>query len=239
MRTLRLPLLIALLLLASAAAPAGARSQPDDLITMRIQVGLYSAPEIDPESIAVVTKDGNVRLTGVVPSADVKQRVDQMVHQTEGVKSVDNALTVDASARLATPGAPPADQALQEAVIDKLRQADDLSDSEITVRAVKAGVVELAGYSQSLDDQLTALRLARSVPGVVLVQNDMRTPPGAAHDIDMLGGQMQGADVRNRRESQAVRGQAMETPALVPGAPTPPRTPQSPLGGTDVETHSH
>jgi hypothetical protein len=50
---------------------------------------------------------------------------------------------------------------------------------------------------------------------------------------------MQGADVRNRRERQAIRGQAVETPGLVPGAPTPPRTPDSPLGGEDVETHSH
>lgn len=230
---------LSLLMLIGLDAAVDAASQPDDLITKRIQVALYSASEIDPESIAVTTHHGDVRIAGAVPSVDVKQRIETMVRGTEGVRSLDDALTVDPAMRQPPPAAPPSDESLRQAVIDALRQSRKTADSEIDVRSVHDGIVELGGYAQSLDDQLDALRRARSVPGVRLVQNDMRTPSGAANDVDLVGGQMQGADVRNRRERQALRGQAAETPGLVPGAPTPPRTPDSPAGDTDVENHAH
>jgi osmotically-inducible protein OsmY len=221
------------------ATLAGAATwAPDELITMRIQVGLYTAPEIDPESIAVASKDGAVRMTGVVPTADVKARLEQMVRQTEGVKSLDSALTVDVASMPPTPHPRPPDRTLQSDVTGKLTQVPELNDSEIEVQSVNGGVVVLAGFANSLDDQLRALRLAKGTAGVTFVQNDMKTPPQAAHDLDLPGGQGQGADVQNRREQQARDGRAAETPPMIPGAPTPPRTPQA-AGAPDVNVEGH
>ncbi|MDX2169448.1 MAG: BON domain-containing protein [Deltaproteobacteria bacterium] len=233
------PLLLAVLL--GFAPQAGAATwAPDDLITLRIQVGLFTAPEIDPESIAVVTRDGAVRLTGVVPTADVKTRLEQMVRQTEGVRSLDSALAVDAAALPPTPQSPPPDRTVQSDVTSRLATVPELNDSEIVVQSVRGGVVVLGGFANSLDDQLRALRLAKGVGGVRFVQNDMKTPPAAAHDLDLPGGQASGADAQNRRELQARDGRAAETPPMVPGAPPPPHTPQA--GGAphaNVEGHVH
>lgn len=231
---------LVLLSLSLAAPVAAATWAPDELITMRIQVGLFTAPEIDPESIAVVSKDGAVRMTGVVPSADVQARLEQMVRQTEGVKSLDSALTVDAAALPPTPHPQPPDRTLQSDVTAKLEQVPELNDSEIEVQSVNGGVVVLGGFANSLEDQLRALRLAKGTAGVRFVQNDMKTPPQAAHDLDLPSGQAQGADVQNRREQQARDGRAVETPPMVPGAPTPPRTPEAPgAPGANVEGHVH
>lgn len=235
------PLLVAGLCAAAVAlaSPVAARAwRPDELIVMRIQIGMFSAPEVDPESIAVVSEDGAVRLTGVVPSEDVKRRIDQMVRDVDGVQSLDNALSVDAASLVPTPRNPPADRTLQGDVTAALQATAELSDSEIEVASVTGGTVVLGGYAQSLDDQLEALRAAKRVAGVRFVQNDMRTPPEAGHDMDLVGGQPAGADVRNRREQQALDGRAAETPMLLPGAPTPPRSPDIPAAD-EVEGHSH
>jgi hypothetical protein len=123
-------------------------------------------------------------------------------------------------------------------VTAQLSGARELSDSEIEVRSVRDGVVLLGGYANSLDDQLRALRLAKNVAGVTFVQNDMKTPPDAAHDLALPNGQGMGADAQNRREQQARDGRAVETPAVIPGAPTPPHTPQA-GGAPDVNVEGH
>jgi hypothetical protein len=175
----------------------------------------------------------------VVPSADVKARVEQMVRQTDGVKSIDSALTVDPGSAVPTSNPRPPDRTLQADVTQKLTGEKELSDSEIQVQSVSGGVVVLSGYANSLDDQLRALRLAKGTAGVTFVQNQMKTPPGAGHDLDLPGGQARGADAQNRREKQAVDGIAAETPPVVPGAPTPPSTPDGGPGASDVEGHTH
>lgn len=223
---------------ALASRVEGRAWRPDELIVMRIQIGMFSAPEVDPESIAVASDEGAVRLTGVVPSEDVKRRIDQMVRGVEGVQSLDNALSIDAASLVPTPRNPPPDRTLQGDVTAALQGTEELSDSEIAVASVSGGTVVLGGYAQSLDDQLQALRAAKRVAGVRFVQNDMRTPPEAGHDMDLVGGQPAGADVRNRREQQALDGRAAETPPMLPGAPTPPRTSDLPAAD-EVEGHSH
>jgi osmotically-inducible protein OsmY len=218
----------ALFLVIAVAGAAQAAWQPDDLVTRRIQVALYSAPEIDPESIVVETKHGNVRLVGVVPSTEVKSRIETLVRQMEGVQSLDSALTVDATSAVPTPNPRPPDSVVLAEVNTRLAKETALNDSRIEVAKVSGGVVVLSGFANSLDDQLRALRLAKGVHGVTLVQNDMKTPPGAAHDLALPNGQARGADAQNRREQQALDGRAAETPQLVPGAPTPPHTPIEP-----------
>jgi hypothetical protein len=51
---------------------------------------------------------------------------------------------------------------------------DSLKVAEINVETFK-GVVQLSGFVNSVGDQQTAVRIARGVPGVTSVKNDMRS----------------------------------------------------------------
>ena len=56
----------------------------------------------------------------------------------------------------------------------EILKEDSLKVAEINVETFK-GVVQLSGFVSSVADQQTAVKVARSVPGVKSVKNDMRT----------------------------------------------------------------
>ena len=56
----------------------------------------------------------------------------------------------------------------------EILKEDTLKVAEINVETFK-GVVQLSGFVNSVADQQTAVRLARGVPGVTSVKNDMRS----------------------------------------------------------------
>ncbi len=56
----------------------------------------------------------------------------------------------------------------------EILKEDSLKVTEIKVETFK-GVVQLSGFVSSTADQQTAVRIAKGVPGVVSVKNDMRT----------------------------------------------------------------
>lgn len=56
----------------------------------------------------------------------------------------------------------------------EILKEDTLKVAEINVETFK-GVVQLSGFVNSVADQRTAVRLARGVPGVTSVKNDMRS----------------------------------------------------------------
>lgn len=56
----------------------------------------------------------------------------------------------------------------------EILKEDTLKVAEINVETFK-GVVQLSGFVNSVADQQTAVRVARGVPGVTSVKNDMRS----------------------------------------------------------------
>lgn len=56
----------------------------------------------------------------------------------------------------------------------EILKEDSLKVAEINVETFK-GVVQLSGFVNSVADQQTAVKLARGVPGVTSVKNDMRS----------------------------------------------------------------
>lgn len=74
--------------------PEVRRVAGDAAITTRIKSKLTADPEINPLRIDVDTVNGQVTLTGTVPSEDVKQEAEDLARSTEGVVSVDNLLQV-------------------------------------------------------------------------------------------------------------------------------------------------
>jgi hypothetical protein len=66
----------------------------DDAITTAIQAKMYSEPLLKASSIAVVTKDGIVTLTGQVPDDAARLAAERISSQTDGVKQVIDSTTM-------------------------------------------------------------------------------------------------------------------------------------------------
>jgi len=74
------------------------RAVVDTAITAKVKTALHQDKELGDRNIHVDTTAGVVALTGQVPSRATAKRAEQIVMQTEGVKSVSNQLTVSATA---------------------------------------------------------------------------------------------------------------------------------------------
>lgn len=74
--------------------PEVERLATDAAITARIKTKLTSDPELNPIRIDVDTVNGQVTLTGTVPSEAEKQEAGDLARSTKGVKSVENLLQV-------------------------------------------------------------------------------------------------------------------------------------------------
>jgi len=82
----------------AAAAPGGAEpGQPpvnDAAITGQIKEALLASPYMNNFDVAVVTRNGEVQLSGFVSSQDQADDVVALAHRTAGVKNVISTLTV-------------------------------------------------------------------------------------------------------------------------------------------------
>lgn len=66
----------------------------DTAITAKVKASMAKDPDVSATSVSVETVKGEVRLSGFVKTDLEKQRAAQIAKQTEGVKSVSNALVV-------------------------------------------------------------------------------------------------------------------------------------------------
>jgi hyperosmotically inducible protein len=74
------------------------RAITDTAITVKVKTALHNDKEVGDRDIHVDTTAGVVTLAGQVPSRSTAERAEQVAMQTEGVKSVSNQLTVNATA---------------------------------------------------------------------------------------------------------------------------------------------
>ncbi len=66
----------------------------DSTINARVEIALVQSPTVEAREIEVHTFQGTVTLDGVVDSASMAQRAEQITSDTPGVKSVDSRLQV-------------------------------------------------------------------------------------------------------------------------------------------------
>jgi len=91
--------LVAAALLAVLVGCAGAGTKTgqaidDTAITAKVKAQMAKDKEVSAMDVSVNTDQGVVRLSGVVKSAQEKQRAEQVARGVEGVRRVDNALVV-------------------------------------------------------------------------------------------------------------------------------------------------
>lgn len=139
-------------------------------ITAKVKARLAADPTAKAYQINVDTSDGVVQLNGFVDSAEGKQAAERVAKGVEGVKRVDNNLTVGEK-----------DRTLGEAVDDtgiatkvKAALAADAETKAYQIKVdVNGGNVELGGFVDTEASKDNASRVARSVDGVKSVQNNI------------------------------------------------------------------
>ena len=160
------------------AARASGGAVHDAAITMRIKTTYLFNGHLNPFRINVDTRDGVVTLHGTVPSDVHRDLAAAIAKSAEGVKDVDNELTI-ASAGGDGPDA--ADKSFG----DSVRDAETTASIKLSLafqRGVKAshisvhtdqGTVTLSGEVDSQAERQLAARIAHDTDGVRRVVNDL------------------------------------------------------------------
>ncbi len=166
------------------SASEALREVTDATITGQVKTAFALSKRISAYEINVDTKDGVVTLKGQVPSEIDRELAGSVAKDTTGVNQVDNQLLVE-------PGLKPSDASLRESsrvadleihadLRERLAASKHLSGSEIQV-SVKDRVVTLTGKTQTPQQRAGAEQLARSLPNVANVVNQLTViNPGAA-----------------------------------------------------------
>jgi hyperosmotically inducible protein len=140
----------------------------DSWITSKTKIALFADQRVKGTQVSVDTKDGVVHLRGKVDSDEAKQAAAEVAKGVEHAKSVKNDLqVVPPAARKAVDAN---DKDIDKAVESRL--AKDAQLKKVDVRT-DGGVVTLTGEVSSITAAAKASEMARHVPGVKSVKNEL------------------------------------------------------------------
>lgn len=140
----------------------------DSWVTSKTKIALFADERVKGSQVSVDTTKGVVHLRGKVDSAEAKSAAGEITQGVEGVKSVKNDLQVVApTARKAVDAS---DSDIAKAVGTRLSKNTQLK--KVDVRT-DAGVVTLTGQVPSIGASAKASEMARGVPGVKSVKNEL------------------------------------------------------------------
>lgn len=143
---------------------------------------LFWDDRIDESDISVDVAEGQVILTGTVPTCAHRRQAEDDAWSIAGVRHVDNRLRVSPTASPL-----PGDTEIASTVRTILGWNPTIDSSRIDVSA-SGGVVTLSGAVESYWQKSRAAYLAASLHGVVDVSNLLRVEPAAAQtDEDIRG----------------------------------------------------
>ena len=164
-------------------------STQDATTTSRVRTALLLSKRVSPFDITVQTMQGEVTLTGQVPTAEAKTVAGAIVQDTAGVKQVHNDLGINPLAernheteRL---GERVADLELKTVVDNGLSNNTELKDKHIDVQ-VKSRIVTLGGALDTPAQKYSAEQIAWQATGVqgVLDHISVSITPAAAETVD-------------------------------------------------------
>jgi len=140
----------------------------DSWVTSKTKIALFSDERVKGTQVHVDTKDAVVHLRGKVDSDEAKAAAGEVAKGIEGAKSVKNDLQVVApTARKAVDAS---DKDIAKTVESRLHK--DASLKKVDVRT-DGGVVTLTGEVPSITASAKASEMARGVPGVKSVKNEL------------------------------------------------------------------
>jgi osmotically-inducible protein OsmY len=151
----------------------------DAWITSATKLRLLADNRTPGRNIDVDTHEGEVKLFGMVPSAEARAAAEEDARKVSGVKHVANRLEVVPPARQDAVKAH--DEGVERGVRKALEEPPELKDARIDVE-VRNGAARLAGTVQTEEQRIAAARAARATPGVRSVEDDLRIGPKPAED---------------------------------------------------------
>lgn len=140
----------------------------DMWLTSAVKMRLLADSQTPALDINVDTWGGVVTLFGIVPSQEAKAAAETDARNVGGVKRVDNELQVVANVKQA------AGQVRDEELEGAVRKALTSSEFKDITVDVKNGVVRLTGTIPTGAQRLEAAVVARAIPGVRAVEDDLR-----------------------------------------------------------------
>lgn len=166
------------------------QSADDIAMTNKVKSAFSLSKRLSAYEINVGAKDGAVTLTGQVPTEVDKQLAGSVVKDIPDVKSVDNQLQVN-------PGIKPSETSLREGMrVTDLEIRADLNEKlamsqALQGQSIQANVqdrtVTLTGRVETPAQKTGAEQLARSVPNVVDVVNNLEVSNPAAGQNETPG----------------------------------------------------
>jgi hyperosmotically inducible protein len=167
---------ILMALVAAAPLTAGAQTTTQDAkttvtdswITSKTKISIFGDERVKGTQVSVDTAKGVVHLRGKVDSAEAKSAASDIAQGIDGVKSVKNDLqVVPPAARQAVDAN---DKDITKSVETRLSKDSQLK--KVDVRT-DAGVVTLTGQVATIGASAKASEMARGVPGVKSVKNQL------------------------------------------------------------------
>lgn len=157
---------------AKGAAQDAKTGISDSWVTAKTKIALFGDDRIKGGQISVGTVNGAVSLRGKVDSDNAKAAAASVARAVDGVKSVRNDLRVVPAGDRKAIGASDTDITRQV----QGRLAKDAQLKKVDVRT-DGGAVILTGAVSSIDASAHASELARGVPGVRVVRNELTYDP--------------------------------------------------------------
>lgn len=143
----------------------------DGVIGAKVKTALIESPETKARQIDVKVNKGTVMLAGAVETQKEKTEAGMLARKVEGVRDVENKLTIGIDKRSA--GEVVDDASLTARVKAALVGNTITKARQIDVDTSK-GVVKLHGFVDSQAEINEAVKEARAVSGVVDVRNELQ-----------------------------------------------------------------
>lgn len=167
----------------SMSYPAHSQTVNESLVDLKQEVQIWTTYALNPylrsSDLKATVKDGKATLTGTVPESVNKELAREIALGVNGIKEVDNQITVDADKQntLNSPagsyGEIVDDASITVAVKSKLLWSKHTDGLNTTVDT-KSGRVTLTGTANSQAAKDLAGRLASNTRGVISVKNQLK-----------------------------------------------------------------
>jgi hyperosmotically inducible periplasmic protein len=149
---------------------------------------------VDSSNIKVTVDDGEVTLTGTVPSYTASSIAWDIANSVSGVRDVENLLTIKFPSAFLTPS----DEQIASNIEQMLAWNYDVNEEDIAV-TVKSGHVTLEGTVGSFWQKVSAESDAEYASGVLAVTNKLAVVP-----TDKISDKILGERIVNRIENSTI-----------------------------------